>query len=95
MLNPTRCPQSTDLLFSHLSLTWLQAKWSIRTRDAKLLIPIDLDESPARRKSDSVPTWKWEKKCQVEWSHHSLSALLGSDQWCAGPGLYQLERDDL
>lgn len=64
---------------------------------AKLLIPIDFDESAAgtlRGKSDIVSTWEWEKKWQVEWPRHSFSALLDSDQWGAGPGLYQLERGD-
>lgn len=54
MLNWTLCPGATDPVFLHLNSTWPQAKVSIRTWAAKLLIPIDLDESPARRKSDVI-----------------------------------------
>lgn len=51
-------------------------------------------EVALRRKSDIVPTLEWEGKWQVEWPFHSSPAVLGSDQWCAGPSLYQLERGD-
>lgn len=76
---------------------WLQARVSPRTRSAKLFTPIDLDEPPegARgSKFDIVPTREWEGKWQGEWTRHSFSALLDSDQWCAAASLCQLERGD-